>query len=238
MKNQLKIEKGTKLADIINFYPFIITQLEHLNISLPVEEKNISDIAKEHKISSDFLIFLFEYIINNQIIDRYTPKSDEIDIILLYLKNNHNFYTKYMFPHIEKLINRAFESSQQEEFLLIKKFFGEYNKEVLEHFDYENNIVFPYISELYRSLDTNIQIKSNYSVEEYKNHHDDIEEKLNDIKNLLIKYLPSSIEPDFRRKLLFNLYQLEKDLDIHSYLEDKILIPLVENLEEKYKYAK
>ena len=64
-----------------------------------------------------------------------------------------------------------------------------------------------------------------------------LEEKLNDLKNLLIKYLPSTIKSDFRKRLLFNLYQLEKDLDVHSYLEDKILIPLVEKLEAYYNNA-
>lgn len=238
MKKPLKIENSTKISDIVNFYPFIITQLEHLNITLPVEEKNITDISKEYNISVDFLIFLFEYIVNNQIIDSYIPRSSEIDNILFYLKNNHTFYTQQMFPHIDYLINKAFENSKQEEFLLIKKFFIEYNHEVIEHFDYENNIVFPYISELIESLGKDSEIKTNYSVEEYKNHHNDIEEKLDDLKNLLIKYLPSSIKSDFRKKLLYNLYQLEKDLDIHSYLEDKILIPIVENLEARYKYGK
>ncbi|HOJ38488.1 MAG TPA: hemerythrin domain-containing protein [Ignavibacteriales bacterium] len=231
MKKPIIINNDTKLSDIISFYPFIITQFEHLNINIPVEEKNISDIAKENKINTNFLKFIIEYILNNKIIEQYTPQIDDITILLLYLKNNHDYFIKYMFPHIDKIINKTYDETHQDEILLIKKFFQEYNKEVLEHFEYENQIVFPYITKLYNSIDKKEKITSDYCVEEYKNHHDDIEEKLNDLKNLLIKYLPSTIKSDFRKRLLFNLYQLEKDLDVHSYLEDKILIPLVEKLE-------
>jgi len=119
---------------------------------------------------------------------------------------------------------------------LVIKFFKEYYSEVIEHFDYENNIVFPYINFLLeKSENYNLSSNIHYSMEEYKNHHDDINEKLLDLKNLLIKYLPSTFDSVLRKKLLFNLYQLEKDLAIHSYIEDKILIPIVEMLENECK---
>ncbi|MGC8803040.1 MAG: hypothetical protein ACP5PS_04610, partial [Bacteroidales bacterium] len=57
---------------------------------------------------------------------------------------------------------------------------------------------------------------SEYSVEEYREHHDDIEEKLSDLKNLLIKYLPAREDQQARRRLLTHLFELESDLAIHS----------------------
>ena len=77
-----------------------------------------------------------------------------------------------------------------------------------------------------------------YSVKEYRLHHDDIEEKLNDLKNLLIKYLPQKNDQQIRRKLLFSLFEVEYDLNIHSQIEDTILIPLVEKMEKHLKRSK
>jgi len=70
-----------------------------------------------------------------------------------------------------------------------------------------------------------------YSVKEYQDHHNDIEEKLTDLKNLLIKYLPQKEDQQIRRKLLFSLFELEYDLNIHSRIEDNILVPLAELME-------
>ncbi len=70
---------------------------------------------------------------------------------------------------------------------------------------------------------------------EYKEHHDDIEEKLDDLKNLLIEYLPLKEGRNMRRRLLFKLFELEHDLRIHSRIEDYILIPLVTSMEKRLK---
>jgi regulator of cell morphogenesis and NO signaling len=123
---------------------------------------------------------------------------------------------------------------------LVPKFFVDYFKEVKEHLDYENKVVFPYISDLYGQIISSEHSEkiSKYSVLEYKEHHDDIEEKLKDLKNLLIKYLPLKHDLVVRRKLLFLLSELEYDLNIHSQIEDLILIPLVTQMESHLKRGK
>jgi regulator of cell morphogenesis and NO signaling len=129
-------------------------------------------------------------------------------------------------------------TTNQEEIVLIEKFFNEYFNEVVEHLNYENQVVFPYVNNLYNQWQGNPPddfVDSKYSVEEYREHHDDIEEKLSDLKNLLIKYLPARNDQSARRKLLVHLFELESDLAIHSQIEDKVLIPLVSQLEKHVK---
>jgi regulator of cell morphogenesis and NO signaling len=127
-----------------------------------------------------------------------------------------------------------FGANSQKETALVEKFYNEYFIEVKEHLLYENEIVHPYINELYNKIqDTAYNIKiTKYSVTEYKTHHNDIEEKLNDLKSLLIKYLPLKNDINLRRKLLFSLYELEYDLHIHSQIEELILVPLVAEMEK------
>jgi len=78
-------------------------------------------------------------------------------------------------------------------------------------------------------------LPGNYSVSDYQEHHDNIEDKLEDLKNLLLKHLPLDNDQQIRRKLLFSLFELEYDLTIHTRIEDEILIPLVEKLERTIK---
>jgi regulator of cell morphogenesis and NO signaling len=119
------------------------------------------------------------------------------------------------------------------EMSVVEKFFNDYFTEVTEHLNYENDIVFPYITGLYeRTLNSKQPVVPfGYSVSEYRKHHNDIEEKLSDLKNLLVKYLPQENDQPLRRKLLLTLFELEFDLKIHSKIEDSILIPLVERME-------
>jgi regulator of cell morphogenesis and NO signaling len=120
------------------------------------------------------------------------------------------------------------EFSQKPEMQLVERFFNDYKHEVDQHFDYENNTVFPYILNL---IDANAA--DNYSVIDYREHHDDIQEKLDDVKKLLIEHLPQKADNNLRRKILFALFDLDADLQTHSKIENEILIPQVEQFEQQ-----
>jgi regulator of cell morphogenesis and NO signaling len=130
------------------------------------------------------------------------------------------------------------ELNESTEIILLERFFNEYCKEVTEHLAYEDLVAFPFILNLHSHLTEKPSEKylQSYSVADYKEHHNDIEEKLTDLKNLLIKYLPQKEDQQIRRKLLFNLFELEFDLNIHSRIEDKILVPLVELMERNLRH--
>ena len=103
--------------------------------------------------------------------------------------------------------------------------------EVLEHLDYEDNIAFPYFISLMQN-NTNEEVEGRYSSKVYSEHHTDIELKLKDLKNLLLKYVKIDDDLSLRRKLFFTLYELEFDLYIHSLIEETILIPSGVTFEE------
>ena len=101
-----------------------------------------------------------------------------------------------------------------------------------EHLDYEDNIAFPYFIKLLDENNANNALDL-YSSKEYSEHHTDIELKLHDLKNLLLKYVNVNNDLDLRRKLFFALYELEYDLYIHSLIEETILIPSGIKIEKK-----
>lgn len=226
-----------KVSDIIMKNYYLILMLENFGINLNVQEKTVNQICQENNVNVEvFLTFanLFNGI-------KYTPSNeftfDDLQTIIGYLKKCHEYYLDEKYPRIQRYIKRIQELNDLPEIKLIDVFFNEYFNEVKTHLDYEDTVVFPYIISLFNELKQQTRTKTGnaYSVTEYKDHHDDIEVKLTDIKNLLIKYLPQKNEQKERRKLVFSLFELEYDLYIHTQIEDSILVPLVEKMELQLK---
>jgi regulator of cell morphogenesis and NO signaling len=223
-----------KMSDIIIRNPYLILMLEYLEIGLEVHEKNIGQICDENGIDHElFLIIanLYNGYKPQQVVT-YSPGI--IRSTIKYLKNSHQYYLDEKYPQIKKYIDEINKLNDKAEILMIGKFFDKYFSEVKEHLDYENNVVFPYVLGLDDLLTRNDprKLESDYRVNEYREHHDDIEEKLFDLNNLLIKYMPQKNDQKIRRKLLFCLFELEFDLKIHSQIEEILLIPLVEKMED------
>jgi regulator of cell morphogenesis and NO signaling len=62
-----------------------------------------------------------------------------------------------------------------------------------------------------------------------------VEEKLNDLKNLIIKYIPPEYDENVCNEFLLTLALFEKDLEDHARIENKILTPLVLEIEKNPK---
>ncbi len=233
----VKVSPENKISDLVLINPYLGLMLEHFNINFPYKEKTIKQICIEYKISVDFFIQITKLYcgIFNEI--SYKITFEDIPVVISFLKKDHQYFSEEIYPSILDLIHQMKNVSNQEEIILVEKFFHEYFEEVLEHLKYENDIVFPYVIKLFNKWKGNVIEENNneYSVSEYQEHHSDIEEKLSDLKNLLIKYLPEKGEQSLRRKLIILLYELESDLNIHSRIEDQILIPIVNRLEEYVK---
>jgi regulator of cell morphogenesis and NO signaling len=177
-----------------------------------------------------FLVFANLY--NGFIPHRNDINSESFDIraIIRFLRNTHQFYIRDKYPKIKQYIKQLYEKQSKTEIERIDFFFNDYFDEVLEHLNYEDEVAFPYFCKL---LDDDTEIlDADFSVNEYREHHTDIETKLSDLKNLLIKHI--SLKGDFplKRKIVKSLFELENDLTIHSTIEELILLPLVDELEK------
>ena len=74
-----------------------------------------------------------------------------------------------------------------------------------------------------------------YSMEQFEENHSNIDEKLNDLKNIVMKYLPSVCDTVLRNSVLYHIFFLEDDLDRHTMIENNVLVPMVNRLEENEK---
>lgn len=236
MEHAYLIRSDSKVSDVIDRNPLLLLMLEHLNIPLGLHEKTVEQLCSEFNIETTLFL-----VIANLYLDRIPDSSQiegihDITHIIKYLENSHKHYISEKFPLLTSYITEISRINAHPETELLKRFYNDYLVEVTEHLKYENDIVFPYVISLIAdNRQSGLHLGNNYTMAEYSSHHDDIEEKLTDLKNLLIRYLPVEQDMILRRKLLLTLYELEFDLHIHSLIEEIILIPIVERLEHSIR---
>jgi len=222
-----------KISDVVLDFPLIMLLMEHFGIYVPLQEKTIREICEENNLNPEVFLTFANLYCGFNTDSRVHFSYNEIQAIIGFLKKSHIFYKEEMFPEIRGIIKQMYEVNNQQEMVLVEKFFKEYFNEVIEHLNYEDTIVFPYTTGLHGHILNRTPVEQPFtcSMNEYKAHHNDIEEKLTDLKNLLVKYLPFNNDQKIRRNLVFKLIELEHDLGIHAKIEDMILVPLVEQME-------
>lgn len=219
--------ENMKLADIITANYSLVLMLPRFNISLGFGEKSVKEICERNDISVHFFLL----ICNVYTFDNYTPnntKFEEMDFLVPYLSASHYYYMQERLPHIEQHLNKIADRIDEKYGTILKRFFTNYKDEVAEHFSYEEKTVFPYLNKMEQGI-----INEKYTIKEFSATHSNIEDKLNDLIQIIFKYLPKNTSSNESIELIFDIMQLSNDLKKHQLIEDKILIPYVAHLETK-----
>jgi len=219
--------KKMKLADMISVNHYLVFTLPRLGIPLGFGDKSVAEVCAKYNVPVDFFLL----VCNVYTFDSYVPEKSDVVVadmrmLLPYLQASHNTYLREKLPHIEEHLSRIADKAGTKYGMMLRRFFEEYKNEVHEHFTYEEQVVFPYIESLNQG-DPN----KAYHIKDYEKAHSNIEDKLNDLLQIIFKYLPGDISPDDSVEVVFDIFQLSSDLNKHSLIEEKILVPYVEFLE-------
>ncbi len=237
---QMKINKSMKMADVIHLNYYLLSVFYRFNIGLGFGEKSVEQVCNQNHVNTDFFLE-----IANAFIDRDYFPSDELQnfplsVIVDYLRATHRYYTEEKIPELTNLLQTLINNVNQSGLTMIFRFFEEYLDEFNKHIEREENKVYPYVLQLEtdfnrkKTTKTFLNKYNEYRIQNYEQDHDDIEEKLFDLKNILIKYVPAMDNYHLVHQILSKLFRLEKDINDHSHIEDKVLIPKVKKLEERF----
>ena len=212
--------ESTKMADALLVEGRLLYVLPCFGIEPGFGEKTIGQTCAERGISTPLVVL----VCNLYTFDDYSPDADAlkhipIEGIVGYLKSSHRDYLEVRMPRITEAV-LALPGGD-----MLTTFCEKYRAEVVAHFRYEEEVVFPYIRKL---LDGE---RPDYKISEYAGHHSDIDGALEDLKNIIVKYLPPECTIERSRPVLQELFAFEHDLRKHTLLEDSILIPMVERLD-------
>lgn len=218
--NHALFSEHTKMADMVLANGRLLYVLPCFGIELGFGEKTLGQVCAEKRISAPLL----SLVCNIYSFDDYVPDADEleqvpIEGIVAYLQASHKNYIDVRMPRI---IDAVLGLPGGE---MLASFCEKYRQEAVAHFKYEEDTVFPYIRKL---IDGE---RPAYRISEYGSNHSDIDGALEDLKNIIVKYLPRACTIEKSSPVLEGLFTFGYDLRRHTLLEDTILIPLVERLD-------
>lgn len=217
------------MADLVHANCNNLAVLCRMGIPLGFGEKTVEEVCNKYSVNATLLLLVCNVLLNNEMelseeqIARYP-----VDQVVRYLQKSHQHYLTVALPNIQQLLNRLVEVCSEPHGKALTRFFNEYRKEVERHLANEDKKVFPYIMQL-----MNAQHVDKFSIRQYKDHHNNIETKLTDLKNIIIKYIPYNSTDTLRDELLVQLFTLEEDLNRHTLIEEKLLVPAVVLIEQQ-----
>ncbi len=228
------IEADDKLVDHIYHHEKLLLVISRFGISLGFGDKTIRQICFEYELNCSLVLLIMNLYIDPMDNREELLHAECLPGLINYLKRAHQYYLEQKLPYIAELIDRFIENTANPHTKLLKSFFKGYEDEVREHMQYEDSEVFPYIISLYEAnMHRPESIPVNFSINDFHDHHSDIEEKLEDLTQLLIKHFPPTKDSFYRNTILTELFALHYDLRDHKKIEDNILTPAVYQLEKR-----
>ncbi|MCK5822514.1 MAG: hemerythrin domain-containing protein [Bacteroidales bacterium] len=232
--------KDMKMADLIHKNYLLLSIISRFGIPLGFGDKSVEEICNEYNVNTYFFLDIVNSYSNENYITDVQHNNFSIHSIVRYLRKTHKFYIDQIVPEINCLITNLYQNcfQQKDNVKLLLNFFDEYKNELLIHIKREEDVVYPYVLNIENAYETKkiskklVAQMKNYSINEYLNEHSNIEEKLLDLKNLIIKYLPPTSDYKYRNKVLAKLFQLENDINDHSRIEEKVMAPKILEMEK------
>ncbi|HAN19551.1 MAG TPA: hypothetical protein DCQ24_12890 [Bacteroidales bacterium] len=239
----MMITRDIKMADVIHMNHFSLSILDRFGIELGFGDKSVDETCKAYNVDTDFFLEIINAFVDKDYFPKKQLQSFPVKLITEYLQKTHDYYMQVKVPEIESLIEQMVLTcyTQKENISLLERFFSGYKTELKNHIQREEKVVFPYthlIENAFYSerIDKKVlQQMEDYSIDIFEKEHDDIEEKLFDLKNIIIKYLPQPNNKNLCHNLLHELFGLEKDINDHSRIEDKVLVPKIREMEKGIK---
>lgn len=222
-------EADDKMITLISDNYNILESLGRFGINLGFGDKTVREVCEDQKVDTYTFLAIVNFSING-----YRNSDDNgrlsVPTLLLYLKESHVYYLDFQLPAIRKELIEALDEDDNLARLILK-LYDAYAREIRTHMKYEEQNVFPYVDKLLRG-----ELEDDYDIETFSKHHGQTTLKLRELKNIIIKYLPSdALRNNKLMAVLTDLYKSEQWLGQHAEVEDYIFVPAIRRLERLKK---
>ena len=220
--NRIVYSKDMKLIELIDADYELLTLFLRMDIQLPFGDVSVEEMCQRYDMSPTLFLMICQiYACPDFEPDVTVLDKDDLRHIIRYLRASHRYYLESVLPTIATGVARVLEGCDAAKSEILSKFYRDYADEVSAHLSYEESAIFPYIEGL---VDGAVCQKSMSAL---MAQHTNICDKIDDIKSIIIKYLPESCSTAERCDLLFDLFRMRDDLDKHTLIELKLLTPMV-----------
>ena len=223
-----------KMAELVEDNYHLLAVLSRFGIGGGFGEKTVREICSKNHLDPVTFLLICNVYSNKE----YSPSEEilrdgHVDDILRYLHQSHDYYTNNALVLLASTIEDLIKPCSEAQKSVIWKFFTDYKTELDKHFEYEEGKVIPYVQSLLLG-----KRNPSYSIDRFEENHSNIEEKLSDLKSLILKSMPPVCDDRLRVRLLNYIFALKGDLESHTAIEDNILVPMVRLIENPSYHAR
>ena len=253
MNEQHKYRSTDKMSDLICDNYSLLMVMSRFGLSLGFGDKSVKDVCEAQGVDCPTFLAVANFISEEQYSYSGNESDFSIPALMDYLKRAHTYFLDFNLPAIRRKLIEAIDcsstndvaylieelqdevgyidcSSTNDVAYLILKFFDEYAKEVRRHMEYENQAVFTYVEQLLQG-----NLSDEYNIATFASKHNQIDTKLKELKNIIIKYYPEKENNNLLNAVLFDIFNCEQDLATHCQVEDYMFVPAVAQIERKLK---
>lgn len=225
--NRHPLSSSMKMADLMDIDFSLLGVSGRMGLHFGFGEATVAEVCRDIDIDPEtFLLICRVYAFDGYRPTREILSQAHLHDIVRYLHQSHAYYMDVVMPDLVRALERMIRPCEQKQQNIIWKFLADYKQELDKHFAYEENTVFPYVEAV-----LNARGGEQFTIGEYEENHSNVEEKLEDLKNLVMKYIPRQCDQQEAFKVLLYIYTLENDLKKHTFIEDDILVPMVGRME-------
>lgn len=221
------ITSSTKLGDLVcqNFQLLLI--VTRYGIPLGFGDRTIAQCCHDYHVDEHTLLTILNLSVGH---NEYPSKEElrhiSLEALITYLTNSHAYFLDYRLPELRHRLLAAIDNCPVELAGVIKRFFDEYVEEVRKHMNYEDKVVFPYAHRLKEGVRD-----KGYSIAVFSKRHNQVELKITELKNLLIRYFPAPSGYELNN-VLNDIFSSEYELVAHNLIEDNVFVPYIQLLEQ------
>lgn len=218
-----------KMCDVITSQPSLLQMMCRFGISLGVGERSVREVCEASQIDVQTFLAVANYMSQGRGVASFFVDKVSVSALVRYLQQAHAYFLDFQLPNLRRKLIEAIDCSRQNEVAyLILKFYDEFMAEVRNHMMNENSNIFSYVQALVDG-----HRPQGVLIEHYKKNHDGMDHKLQELKNIIIKYYQPTDTSALLSNVLLSIFNLESDLRAHCEVEDVLFVPAVELLEQK-----
>ena len=223
-----------KMGDIICDNYSLLQVMSRFGLPLGFGDHSVEEVCKIYQVDCPTFLTVLNFTNKGPMRTSMIQNDVSVQALMDYLKNAHHYFLDFQLPTIRRKLLEAIDCSADSEVtILILKFFDIYVQEVHNHMSYEDKHVFTYVENLLKG-----KKDETYNINMFVRHHDHIDEKLTELKNSIIKYYPANRNAYRMNSVLFDIFNCEQDLSLHTDVENLLFVPAVLQLEEDIKTQK
>lgn len=232
MNNFHKYKPTDKMSNLISENYSLISVMSRFGLPLGFGEKTVAEICKEQGVDCPTFLVVVNFVVEDSYSGEFNFDYDSVSLPALvnYLKQAHSYFLDFSLPTIRHKLCDALELEPEKNNIIktVLMFYDKYVNEVRRHMEYENEYIFKYADNLMKN-----QKAGNFSIAQFAERHSHIDQKLKELKNIIIKYYPQTKCNNLLNDTLFDIFNCESDLRTHCQLEDSVFTPVVLKLEQE-----